>query len=50
MTEEQLEEEQSAELLVKICQENQTRKALAIMNECAALDEAKMRVRELLPA
>ena len=36
------------ELLVEVAQENQTRKILALMNECDNLEEAKEKVRALL--
>lgn len=47
--EEKIEEEQALQLLLKLSQENQTRKILAILNECSSLDEAEKKVRALLP-
>lgn len=43
-----LEEMNTGELLVKVTEENQTRKILEILNECKDLDEAKEKVKALL--
>ncbi|MCD7882250.1 MAG: protein phosphatase [Lachnospiraceae bacterium] len=37
-----------SEILVQITEENQTRKILEILNECADIEEAKKKVRDLL--
>ncbi|MCD7827219.1 MAG: protein phosphatase [Clostridiales bacterium] len=42
------EEEYLGELLVAVAEENQTRKVLAIINECKDLEEAKAKVKALL--
>lgn len=36
------------DMLIKLCEENQTRKILAILNECKDLEEAKKMVRALI--
>ena len=48
MTEEEMEEMQTGELLVQVAEENQTRKILMIMNECQDLEEAKTRIKQLI--
>ncbi|MCC8195222.1 MAG: protein phosphatase [Ruminococcus sp.] len=42
------EESGVGELLVKITEENQLRKVLALLDDCKDLDEAKAKVRALL--
>ena len=42
------EEMNTGELLKEVAEENQTRKILAILNECKDLEEAKERVKALL--
>lgn len=37
-----------SEILVRITEENQTRKILEILNECENIEEAKKKVRNLL--
>lgn len=48
MTQEELEEINTAELLKQTAEENQTRKILEILNGCNDLEEAKEKVRALL--
>ena len=44
-----MEEEMNvSELLLKIAEENQTRKILEILNECKDLEEAKEKIKKLL--
>ncbi len=43
-----LEEDNAAELIRDLTEENQTRKILGILNECTGLEEAKQKVRDLL--
>jgi hypothetical protein len=43
-----MEEMETSELLVRIAEENQTRKILALLNESKDLDEAKAKVNALL--
>lgn len=43
------EEDEVVEALVKLCQENQTRKILALLKESADLEEAVAKVNALLP-
>jgi hypothetical protein len=43
-----MEEMETSELLVRIAEENQTRKILALLNESKDLDEAKAKVKALL--
>ena len=38
----------TSELLVKVAEENQTRKILEILNECKDLEEAKEKIKDLL--
>ena len=45
---EELEEMNVGEMLVKITEENQTRKILELLNDCNDLEEAKKRVKALL--
>lgn len=47
--EEKIEEEQALQLLLKLSQQNQTGKILALLNECSSLDEAEKKDRALLP-
>lgn len=42
------EDMNASELLLKVAEENQTRKILEILNSCKDLDEAKEKVRALL--
>ncbi len=42
------DEMNTSELLVKVAEENQTRKILAILNDSEDLDEAKKKVEALL--
>ncbi len=42
------EEAMVAELLVKVAEENQTRKILELLNNCEDLDEAKEKTRALI--
>ena len=48
MSMEEIEEMTTSELLVDKTEENQTRKILAILEECKDLEEAKQRIKELL--
>ena len=48
MTQEELEEINTAELLKQTAEENQTRKILEILNACKDLEEAKEKIRALL--
>lgn len=43
-----MEEMNTSELLVKVAEENQTRKILEILNESKDLDEAKDKIKALL--
>lgn len=43
-----MEEMNTSELLVKVSEENQTRKILEILNECKDLEEAREKVKALL--
>ncbi len=42
------EETDIGELLIKVVEENQTRKVLEILNDCKNLEEAKEKVKALL--
>lgn len=42
------EEMNTAEILKEVTEENQTRKILAILEECETLDEAKKKIKALL--
>ncbi len=42
------EDMNTSELLVKVAEENQTRKILEILNECKDLEEAKEKIKDLL--
>lgn len=46
--ESKMEEMNTSELLVKVAEENQTRKILEILNESKDLDEAKDKIKALL--
>ena len=42
------EDMNTSEVLVKVAEENQTRKILEILNECKDLEEAKEKIKDLL--